>query len=81
MSGQEPKKLKKLTPKKTESENGSNAVRVLYVEDAEVIRDFSSLSLPLRRDFDGLFFEVFSEFIRFSFVFCCFFLYCLTYYF
>ena len=47
MSGQEPKKLKKLTPKKNEAETASNAVRVLYVEDAEVIRDTIARLLEL----------------------------------
>jgi CheY-like chemotaxis protein len=47
MSEQEPKKLKKLTPKKNEQEAGSNAVRILYVEDAEVIRDTIARLLEL----------------------------------
>jgi CheY-like chemotaxis protein len=47
MSEQEPKKLKKLTPKKSEQEAGSNAVRILYVEDAEVIRDTIARLLEL----------------------------------
>ena len=47
MSGQEPKKLKKLTPKKNETEADSKAVRVLYVEDAEVIRDTIARLLEL----------------------------------
>ena len=47
MSGQEPKKLKKLTPKRNGSEAVSNAVRVLYVEDAEVIRDTIARLLEL----------------------------------
>ena len=34
MSGQDSKKLKRLTPKKSVSAANSNAVRILYVEDA-----------------------------------------------
>jgi CheY-like chemotaxis protein len=47
MSGQDSKKLKRLTPKKSEPTANSNAVRVLYVEDAEVIRDTISRLLEL----------------------------------
>lgn len=47
MSGQDSKKLKRLTPKKSEPAATSNAVRVLYVEDAEVIRDTISRLLEL----------------------------------
>ena len=44
MSDQEPKKLKRLTPYQAET---SNAIKVLYVEDAEVIRDTLSRLLEL----------------------------------
>jgi CheY-like chemotaxis protein len=47
MSGQDSKKLKRLTPQKSESTTNSSAVRVLYVEDAEVIRDTISRLLEL----------------------------------
>jgi CheY-like chemotaxis protein len=43
MSEQDPKKLKRLQPK----EDKSNPTRVLYVEDAEVIRDTISRLLQL----------------------------------
>jgi two-component system, cell cycle response regulator DivK len=44
MSDQEPKKLKRLSPHQEET---SNAIKVLYVEDAEVIRDTLSRLLEL----------------------------------
>jgi len=44
MSDQEPKKLKRLTPRPPES---SDVIRVLYVEDADVIRDTLSRLLEL----------------------------------
>lgn len=43
MSNQAPKKLKRLSPR----ENNDRAVRILYVEDAEVIRDTMSRLLEL----------------------------------
>ncbi len=46
MSEQKPKKLKRLTPKKSDQID-KNAVRVLYVEDAEVIRDTIARLLEL----------------------------------
>jgi CheY-like chemotaxis protein len=44
MSESKPKKLKRLTPRKEEQ---SDAIRVLYVEDAQVIRDTISRLLEL----------------------------------
>ena len=44
MSERKPKKLKRLTPRKEEN---SDAIRVLYVEDAQVIRDTISRLLEL----------------------------------
>lgn len=44
MSERKPKKLKRLTPRKEEQ---SDAIRVLYVEDAQVIRDTISRLLEL----------------------------------
>ena len=44
MSERKPKKLKRLTPRKEED---SDAIRVLYVEDAQVIRDTISRLLEL----------------------------------
>jgi CheY-like chemotaxis protein len=44
MTYQKPRKLKRLTPRQPEQ---SNAIRILYVEDAEVIRDTIARLLEL----------------------------------
>jgi CheY-like chemotaxis protein len=44
MTDQKPKKLKRLTPREPDD---SNAIRILYVEDAEVIRDTIARLLEL----------------------------------
>lgn len=45
MAGEKPKKLKRLKPR---SQAGSDAIRILYVEDATVIRDTIAKLLELK---------------------------------